>query len=96
MMDISAHNTANMDTDGFKRQTIKLDEGTEGGVVVTLGEDKTSGGLYQSNGKFVESSNVNYADEAVSQMSAKHFLSANIAAFKTAEEMEKSLIDIKA
>lgn len=96
MLDVSAHNTANMDTDGFKRQTATLQETGEGGVVVTIGRDTSSGRLYRSNGTLVEASNVNYADEAVSQIITRHYLSANIAAFKTADEMEKSLLDIKA
>jgi len=95
-LDISAHNTANMSTDGFKRQTARLQEGYYGGVVVTIGTDTPPGGLYESNGKLVETSNVNYADEAVSQILSKHYLAANIAAFKTADEMERSLLDIKA
>lgn len=96
MLDVSAHNTANMDTDGFKRQTVKLNEGSDGGVVVTLGKDTSAGGLYQSNGKLTEASNVNYADEAVTRIVSKHYLSANIIALKTADEMTKSLLDIKA
>lgn len=96
MLDVSAHNTANMDTDGFKKETARLGEGAEGGVVVTIGLDTSSGGLYQSNGRLVEASNVNYADEVVSQIISKHYLSANIAAFKTAGDMERSLLDIKA
>lgn len=96
MLDVSAHNTANMDTDGFKKETAKLEEGKGGGVFVTIGRDTSSGGLYQSDGRLVEASNVNYVDEVVSQIISKHYLSANIAAFKTAGEMEKSLLDIKA
>lgn len=95
MLDVSAHNTANMDTDGFKKETVKLQE-DDGGVVVTIGKDTSPGGVYQSNGKPVESSNVNYADEVVSQIVSKHYLSASIAAFKAADEMVESLLDIKA
>lgn len=96
MLDVSAHNTANMDTDGFKKETAKLEEGSGGGVVVNIGKDTSPGALYQSNGRLVESSNVNYADEAVSRIISQHYLSANIAAFKAADEMVESLLDIKA
>jgi flagellar basal-body rod protein FlgC len=95
MLDVSAHNTANMDTDGFKKETAKLEE-CDGGVVVNIGKDSSPGAMYQSNGRLVESSNVNYADDAVSRIISKHYLSANIAAFKTADEMVESLLDIKA
>lgn len=94
-LDVSAHNTANMDTDGFKKETAKLQEG-DGGVVVTIGKDTSPGAVYQSNGKLVESSNVNYADEVVSRIVSKRYLSANIAAFKAADEMVESLLDTKA
>lgn len=97
ILDVSAHNTANMNTDGFKKQTIRLEERADGGVVVNIGKSNGPGALYTSpDGKIIESSNTDYAEEAVSRITAKHLLSANIAAFKTAVEMEKSIIDIKA
>lgn len=96
MLGVSARNTALMDADGYKKETVRLTEGKNGGVVVTLGRDYSPGGMYQSNGRLVEASNVNYIDEAANRISARFLLKANVAAYKTAQRMEEALLDIKA
>jgi len=97
IMDVSASNTANADTDGFKRQTVNLSEGYNGGVVVEIGRSNEQGGLYRStDGSFIETSNTSYAEEVVTQMTAKHMLAFNAAALKTADRMYESIIDILA
>jgi flagellar basal body rod protein FlgC len=44
----------------------------------------------------VEASNVDYSEEAIVQINAKHLLSANIAAIKRIDEVQESLMDIMA
>lgn len=95
MIDLSAHNTANINTDGFKRQRLTLSEAANGGVTTTVDTTTEPGASYLSwNGTIVEGSNVDMAEEAVNQIIARHYLSANIAAFKTSAEMYESILDI--
>ncbi|MFQ5964983.1 MAG: flagellar basal body rod C-terminal domain-containing protein [Candidatus Scalinduaceae bacterium] len=97
VLDSSAHNTANINTDGFKKQNFSLSEGAIGEVVVNLSESTESGPLHQNKeGSMVEASNVSLFEEIVEQMNARHLLSANIAVIKRTDEAQKSLIDIMA
>lgn len=97
MIDVSANNTANADTDGFKKDTIRLKEGEYGGVVVNISKSAEDGpGYTNSDGKTITASNVNYAEEIGAQITAKQMMRANIAALKTADEMHKHLVDILA
>lgn len=94
-MEVSAHNTANLNTDGFKKQSVNLLEQEEGGVVVTLSKDTSPAPKYLNySGVVTEASNVDYTEEAANQITARHYLKANLAAFKTADETQKSIIDI--
>lgn len=95
MMDASANNTANINTDGYKKQTVHMNE-TGSGVIVTLGRDNSSGPYYQKNGAIIEGSNSEYTEEAVSQITAVNMLKANTAAFRCADEMQRCALDIKA
>lgn len=95
MLDVSANNTANMNTDGFKKDSLSLREDENGGVVVSISKTGSPGPKYENyKGNTVEASNADYAEEAAILITAKHYLKANIAAFKTADEMQKSVIDI--
>jgi len=97
MIEASANNTANANTNGYKKKTVALNEGENGGVVASVKTSTSPGISYiDTYGNAFEASTVDYAFEAVSRMTAKHMLSANIAALKTADEMERSVIDILA
>lgn len=95
IMGVSSHNTANLNTNGFKKQTSNLHEETSGGVSHTVGKNTEPGAMYMdADGNMVESSNVDIAEETVSRIGAKHLLTANLKALKVADEMQKSLLDI--
>jgi flagellar basal-body rod protein FlgC len=95
MLAVSALNTAHLDTDGFKKQRVDLREDSHGGVIADISESTEAGSRYRNaDGDMVEASNVDYAEEAIVQINAKHFLSANIAAIKRIDEAQKSLMDI--
>lgn len=97
MIEASAGNTANANTNGYRKKTVALHEGENGGVAASVKTSTSPGISYADTyGNVFEATTVDYAEEAVSRMTAKHMLSANIAAFKTADEMEKSVIDILA
>ncbi len=95
MLDVSAHNTANLNTDGFKGQKVNLTENAVGGVNSTVETSTNPGPQYLAgDGSVTEGSNTNLAEETVNKMLASHYLSANIAALKTSDEMQDSLLDI--
>lgn len=94
-IEASAHNTANLSTSGFKKDTVLQSEGETGGVVVHIEKGLTPGPqLPEPDGSFVEGSNVELAEEGVNQILAKTELKANLAILKTADEMEQSIIDL--
>ena len=97
MLSISAHNTANINTDGYKKQRVNLREDHDSGVIVDITESTEAGSLYQNKrGEMVEASNVNYVEEVVAQINARHLLSANAAAIKRTDDAQESLMDILA
>lgn len=94
-VDTSAHNTANLSTNGFKKDTVLQSEGGTGGVVVHIGKSITPGPRFPSpDGTLVEGSNVALAEEAVHQILAEAEMRANLATLNTALEMNKSIIDL--
>ncbi|MFQ5330177.1 MAG: flagellar basal body rod C-terminal domain-containing protein [Thermodesulfobacteriota bacterium] len=94
-LNVSANNVANSNTDGFKGDRVTLSEGKNGGVATNIEKSNAPGPLYQpTTGMLAEASNVNLAEEMVSQITSRHILGANIAAYKTADEMHSALLDI--
>lgn len=65
------------------------------GVIADITESTEAGSLYTNKeGDTVETSNVNYIEEVVTQINAKHLLSANAAAIKYTDEALETIIDI--
>ena len=95
MLNISAHNTANINTDGYKKQRVNLKDGHDSGVIVDITENTEAGSLYKNKrGDIVEASNVSYPEEIAVQINAKHLLLANIAVINRTDEAQESLMDI--
>lgn len=93
--EVSANNTANLSTEGFKKETVIQSEGSTGGVVVDIEKSTTPGPQFpKPDGTFVEASNVNLAEEAVNQNIAATAISANMAALEATLQTEKSIIDL--
>ncbi len=93
--EVSAHNVANLSTEGFKKETVMQNEGSTGGVVVHIEKSTTPGPqLPQADGSSSEGSNVNDAEEAVNQNIAAATLGANLAALEAIQQAEKSIIDL--
>ncbi len=97
LMNVSAHNTANIKTDGYQKLNATVNEGKNGGVVVTIGNNEQTGPAYQvqANAEPLPS-NTDYAEEAVNQIRAEHMLKVNIEMIRAQDEMEESIIDILA
>jgi len=65
------------------------------GVIADITENTEAGSLYiNEREETVETSNVNYIEEVVTQIKARHLLSANAAAIKYTDEAQRSIIDI--
>ena len=95
MMEASANNTANADTAGYKKDKVSLNESKNVGVVAKTEKSNEPGPkIKDSYGNAVEASNVNYTEEVAAQIQAKNMAALNAAVLKTADEMEKNLIDV--
>ncbi|CAG1066865.1 hypothetical protein BAC1_02504 [uncultured bacterium] len=92
LLDTASGNIANSGTHGYKAKAAVLRE-TAQGVSATTSTNSSPGPLFELDGRMFEGSNVNIASEMVKLITARHMLSFNAAAFKTAAEMEKSIID---
>ena len=68
-LDTTAHNVANLATDGFKRQETVQSEQAGGGVTATVRRAETAGNALES--------------DVVAQLQAKNSFMANLAVFKT-------------
>ena len=79
----SAHNVANLQTDGFKRQTVEQQARPDGaGVDAATTRAATPGAALEA--------------DVVNQLAAKNAFLANLAVFRTGDQMLGSLLDQKA
>ncbi len=82
-LDSAAHNVANTNTRGFKRQTVTQED------LPSLGGTRASLGKASEEGVALE-------QEAVDQISATYAFKANLKTIKTQDEMLGSLLDTRA
>lgn len=78
----SAHNMANLATDGFRRQEVLQTPRSEGGVSAQIGRAEAQG--------------ENLVQDVVTQLAAKNAFLANLAMFKTSDKMAGVLLDERA
>jgi flagellar basal body rod protein FlgG len=78
----SAHNVANLDTDGFRRQQVQQTPQPEGGVAAAITRADTAGS--------------DLVLDVVTQLAAKNAFLANLAVFKTSNRMAGALLDERA
>ena len=96
--DVTANNIANSQTNGFKESNVEFEDVDPSGVKVTLSSVNTPGDTLppDANGNPNESSNVNLAENLVNLIVAQNSAGADIAALNTEDQMQQSIIDIKA
>jgi flagellar basal body rod protein FlgG len=96
VLDVSANNIANIDTDGFKKSQVVMSEIKSGGVQSKTEIVNTSGVMVPDRitGEMIEASNVDMLEEITNQLSARYAYEANMLTIKTANEMFKTLISI--
>jgi len=78
-LDVSAHNVANLSTEGFKRQEVVQTEQAGGGVSAAVTRSPMQGASLET--------------DVVSQLQAKNAFLANLAVFKTSNAMAGALLD---
>ncbi len=78
----SAHNVANLATDGFRRQQVRQTPQSGGGVSAAIDRAETAG--------------ADLNRDVVTQLSAKNAFLANLAVFKTSNKLAGVLLDERA
>ncbi len=81
-LDTAAHNIANMETPGFKRQEVLQTAQPEGGVKVSIQSAPQDGPAM--------------VQDIITQLSASYTYKANLQVVETAKEMSGTLLDVKA
>lgn len=96
---VTAHNVANVNTDGFKKSRTELIAVESGGVRSAIQKDETAGPTILNNTGYgpalLELSNVDLAEEAVNQILGQRGFEANIQTIRTADEMLGTILDIR-
>jgi flagellar basal-body rod protein FlgC len=97
-MDFTANNVANVNTDGFKKSRVTMQEGDNVGVRATVQQIETPGIIMETirnDGiEDIESSNVDLAEEITEMIPTKAAYSANTKTIKTQDEMLGALLDL--
>ncbi|OQX09404.1 MAG: hypothetical protein BWK76_22245 [Desulfobulbaceae bacterium A2] len=99
-MQATAHNVANLNTDGFKRTRVLMQESAAQGVETHVEQDMSPGAMVVEQGgqgeELREQSNSDLGNEFVEMMVTSHGYNANLKVLQTADSMLGSLLDIKA
>lgn len=94
-----ANNTANVNTDGYKKTRVTLQEELPQGVSTNVSQIDTPGPMAlerTTEGEvMVEQSNVDLGEEIPQQLLTKRFFQANLKTIQVHDEMLGSLIDIR-
>lgn len=95
----TGNNIANMNTEGFKKGRVLLSDQQPQGVRARHEKVNTPGPQVMeqtSNGtEMIEQSNVDLSEELPEMMLNQHAFSANLKTLQAADEMTRSLLDIK-
>lgn len=99
-LESTANNVANVNTDGYKKTRVTLQEGQiQGGVAVNIQKIETPVPIvYEQTNKGevpVEKSNVDLTEEMPNLLLTKRFYQANLKTIAAQDEMLGNLLDIK-
>lgn len=96
----TAHNVANMNTDGFKKSRVLLSEQYPQGVGAIVEQDDLSGpgagGAVEQGQGQTTPSDVDLSAEIPEMMTTVHGYKANLKTLQAADQMLATLLDIKA
>lgn len=94
---VSAHNTANINTDGFAKQKTQQQTQISGGVSTQVDTVSLSQEAQAISEQVAGSqNNVNQAEEAVSQIQSRTNFKQNATVIRTQDEMDKTGLDMLA
>lgn len=93
---VAAHNTANINTDGFKAQQVVVDEVSSGGVTTNTIPISKEAPVLLRDGQMVEGSNADVITNTLSRIEAIHAYKANAVVLRTHMESEESVVSILA
>jgi flagellar basal-body rod protein FlgC len=96
--EVTANNTVNANTDGFKKGRVDTEEACPAGVKVTISRTDTPGTPLPAEAGSMdprESSNVSLEEEMRDLITTPHLYRANIEVIRTEDEMQGTLLDIK-
>jgi flagellar basal-body rod protein FlgC len=98
-IDVTAHNVANVNTNGFKKSRTELVAVETGGVLPVIQKNQSADPFILNNTGYgpaqLELSNVDLGEEAVNQILAQRGFEANISTLKTVDDMLGTILDIK-
>ncbi|MDT3779998.1 hypothetical protein PJI16_20765 [Nitrospira sp. MA-1] len=98
ILSVGAHNTANAQTESFKRiRALPVESSAGNGVRVTLQTDERPGPQFLSSVDSIslrEGSNVDLGKEIISNLQAVNLIEANIASTRIQDKIFGSLLDI--
>ena len=93
--DVSAHNVANVNTDGFKASRVVQSEAPAGGGT-EVSDIRPTGApavFYMQQGEVTEGSNVDLAKEITGQIGALRSFQASLATLRSSDEITGDLLD---
>lgn len=94
---VAATNVANQDTTGFKAQDVQLSADANGGGVRTDIVDRSPATIEVANDNEVqEKPNVSPDEEVANAQVATYNFKANLKVLKTEDDLQQSLLDIRA
>ena len=97
-MGVTANNIANVNTEGFKKSRVTMNEGVNGGVEVAVNKVNTPGHRYQELDRDQvvdrETSNVNLEEEIPDLMVTQRTYEANLKVLQTRDKMLGTTLDI--
>ncbi|MFA7384427.1 MAG: flagellar basal body rod C-terminal domain-containing protein [Desulfurivibrionaceae bacterium] len=98
-IEANVNNVANVNTDGYKKTRVTLQEQEPQGTQVVAQQIQTPGPLVPEQTSLgetmVEKSNVELSEELPSMMLSRRFFQANLKIVQVQDEMLGSLLDIK-
>jgi flagellar basal-body rod protein FlgC len=96
-INVTAHNIANMNTEGFKKSRAILQDADPSGVTVSISQVDTPGfPIPATDGttEMKESSNVDLGEEIINLQITKHAFIANFKTIEAEEAMVGAIFDI--
>ena len=98
-IEVTAHNVANISTDGFKKSQVELVSVETGGALPVVRRDDSAGPTVLRDSGYgptlVELSNVDLGEEAVNQILAQRGFEANLHTLRTSDDLLGTILGMK-